>query len=114
VDSPTRLPRGHGWVIKRLPQAGAEAGQLHELLQHAHSREFVEAAPQAARLLRPLCRALGVDLPAWLQPPPRPRRPRKPRPPRPRRWKLTDPELKLRPYEIAAARYFLKKYGRDG
>ena len=27
---------------------------------------------------------------------------------------LTAMEAKLRPYEIAAARYFLKKYGRDG
>ena len=113
VDAPPRLPRGHGWVTRRIPEAGPSAGALHDLLQAANIRDFVQAAPQAARLLRPLCRALGIDQPAWLKLPPRPRTPRKPRPPKPRRLKLTDPILKLRPYEIAAARYFLKKYGRD-
>ena len=116
VDPPARLPRGHGWVLKRLPHCAEQSGRLHDLLQRAETRRFVEDAPQAARLLRPLCRALGVDQPDWLRLPKRPRRPRppKPRAEKPRRWKLTDPELKLRPYEIAAARYFLKKYGRDG
>jgi hypothetical protein len=114
VDSPTRLPRGRGWIIRRIPEAGPSAGALHDLLQQPDTRDFIEAAPQAARLLRPLCHGLGIDQPAWLKLPPRPRKPRKPRPPRePRRLKLTDPILKLRPYEIAAARYFLKKYGRD-
>ena len=60
---------------------------------------------------------LAVDQPAWLKLPPRPRKPRKPRP-RPQRparpLPLTHPDLKLRPYEIAAARYWIKKYGRDG
>ena len=113
VESPPRLPRGRGWIIRRIPEAGPSAGALHDLLQQADIRTFIEAAPQAARLLRPLCHALAVDQPAWLQLPPRPRKPRKPRPPKPRRLKLTDPILKLRPYEIAAARYFHKKYGRD-
>ncbi len=113
VDAPPRLPRGHGWVTRRIPEAGPSAGALHDLLQAANIQDFVQAAPQAARLLRPLCRALGIDQPAWLKLPPRPRTPRKPRPPKPRRLKLTDPILKLRPHEIAAARYFLKKYGRD-
>jgi hypothetical protein len=113
VDAPTRLPRGHGWVTRRIPEAGPSAGALHDLLQQPNTRDFVQAAPQAARLLRPLCRALGVDQTAWLKLPHRPRAPRKPRPAKPRRLKLTDPILKLRPYEIAAARYFLKKYGRD-
>ena len=114
VDAPARLPRARGWITRRIPEAGPSAGWLEYLLQQPHARDFVQAAPQAARLLRPLCHALGVDQPAWLQLPPRPRKPRKPRPPsEPRRLKLTDPLLKLRPYEIAAARYFIKKYGRD-
>ncbi len=54
----------------------------------------MQATPQAARLLRPLCHALGVDQPAWLNRPPRPRPARKP--PKPRRLKLTDPVLNLR------------------
>ena len=113
VEAPPRLPHGRGWITRRIPEAGPSAGQLHDLLQTTTIQDFVQAAPQAARLLRPLCHALGVDQPAWLQRPPRPRPPRKPRPAKPRRLKLTDPELNLRPYEIAAARYFLKKYGRD-
>jgi len=83
VDSPRRLPEGHGWVVKRIPEAGPSSGALHDVLQHPHTREFVEAAPQAARLLRPLCRMLAVDQPAWLTLPPRPRKPRKPPSPPP-------------------------------
>jgi hypothetical protein len=113
TDAPRYLPRAQGWVIKRIPEAGEQAAHLHHLLQQPDTQKFVEAAPQAARLLRPLCRALGVDQPAWLKLPPRPRRPAKPSPPKPRRWKLTDPELKLRPYEIRAIRYWRKKYGTD-
>ena len=116
TDAPKQLPRAHGWVIKRIPEAAEQAAHLHHLLQQPDTREFVEAAPQAARHLRPLCRALGVDQPDWLKLPPRPRRPRtpKPRAPRPERpLPLTHPDLKLRPYEIRAIRYWHKKYGRD-
>ena len=113
VEAPTRLPQGRGWITRRIPESGPSAGALHDLLQQPNTQEFVQAAPQAARLLRPLCHALGVDQPAWLKLPPRPRPPRKPRAAKPRRLKLTDPILNLRPYEIAAARYFHKKYGRD-
>jgi len=113
VEAPKRLPRARGWITRRIPEAGPSAGALHDLLQTTNIQDFVQAAPQAARLLRPLCHALGVDKPAWLKLPPRPRTPRKPRPAKPRRLKLTDPILNLRPYEIAAARYFHKKYGRD-
>jgi len=120
ADAPARLPRAHGWIIRRIPAAGPSAGWLNALLQHDHTRAFVAAAPQAARLLRPLCRALAVDLPAWLQPPPRPpRKPRapRPRPARPRRDRplpLTHPDLRLQPYVIRAVRASIKKYGRDG
>jgi hypothetical protein len=113
TDAPKYLPRAQGWVIKRIPEAAEPAAHLHHLLQQPDTQNFVAEAPQAARLLRPLCRALGVDQPPWLKLPPRPRKPRKPRPPRPRTWKLTDPELKLRPYEIRAIRYWRKKFGPD-
>ncbi|MCX7379288.1 MAG: hypothetical protein NTY94_21365 [Alphaproteobacteria bacterium] len=114
VEAPARLPRGRGWITRRIPEAGPSAGWLEHLLQQPHTQEFVQAAPQAGRLLRPLCHALGLDQPDWLKRAPRPRKPRTPRPSQPRRLKLTDPILKLRPYEIAAARYFIKKYGREG
>ena len=116
VDAPKRLPEGHGWVVKRIPEAGPSAGALHDLLQQPHTQDFVQAAPQAARLLRPLCRMLAVDQPLWLKLPPRPRRPRKPRP-RPARparpLPLTRPSLNLAPNIIRAVRYWRKKYGPD-
>ena len=104
-------------MAKRCPQAGPSAGWLHDLLQHDHTRAFVAAAPQAGRLLRPLCTALAVEQPAWLKLPPRPRKPRKPRTPRPRPPRplpLTHLDLGLAPNIIRAARYWIKKYGRDG
>ncbi len=113
VEAPTRLPRARGWITRRIPEAGPSAGHLHDLLQQPHIQEFVQAAPQAARLLRPLCHALGVDQPAWLQRPPRPRTPRKPRAPRPRRPSLNDPDLRFRSWERPAIRAFHKKFGRD-
>ena len=87
---------------------------LDLLVQEPELRLFATEVPRAARLLRPLCHALGIRPPAELQLPPRPRRKRPPRPRAPRRLSLTDPSLNLRPYEIRAARYFIKKYGRDG
>ncbi len=113
VEAPLRLPRGRGWIIRRIPESGPSAGALHDLLQQPHTREFVQAAPQAARLLRPLCHALGVDQPAWLQRPPRQKPIRKPRAPRQRRPSLNDPDLRFRPWERPAIRGFHKKYGRD-
>jgi hypothetical protein len=109
VAAPTRLPRGRGWITRRIPESGPSAGALHDLLQTTNIQDFV----QAARLLRPLCHALGVDQPAWLKLPPRPRPPRKPRAPHPRRPSLNDPDLRFRPWERPAIRAFHKKFGRD-
>jgi hypothetical protein len=55
---------------------------LEVVLQSPDMAELLAAAPQAARVLRPLCRALALD---WPQSPPKPEkiktiRPRKPRP----------------------------------
>ncbi|MBN9559359.1 MAG: hypothetical protein J0H14_01360, partial [Alphaproteobacteria bacterium] len=59
---------------------------LQALLEDPEMREFLAAAPQAGRLLRPLWRKLSPDvLPDILRLPPRPPRPRKPRAPRPPR-----------------------------
>ena len=72
---PVRLPSAHGWAGRRIPEAAPSAGQLEYLLQDPDTRALTEAAPQAGRLLRPLCRALGITQPAWLRLPSRPRRP---------------------------------------
>jgi hypothetical protein len=75
-----RMPTGFGWVQKIVPSAHMQAGLVGYLLQDPDVRALVEAAPQAGRLLRPLCHALGTELPAWLRPPERVRKPRAPKP----------------------------------
>jgi hypothetical protein len=84
------LPRNGGWMLRLVPDAVATGSQLQFLLADPEMVALAEAAPQLGRLLRPLCRGLGVVMPGYLKPPPRPRaaRPpaeRKPRAPRPLR-----------------------------
>ena len=114
APTPLRLPRAFGWANKRLPEAAPAAGTLEDLIVNraAELRPFLQAAPQAGRLLRPLCTALGVRPPEYLALPPRPRKPRAPKPPKPRRPSLNDPTLKWRDWELRAARASIKKYGR--
>ena len=61
--APPRLPRGFAWLVRRLPQAAAAASQLQHLLADPAMADLLAAAPQAGRLLRPLCRMLGVRPP---------------------------------------------------
>ena len=64
--------------------AGAGRPELeHMLLHHPDLPAFLAAAPQAARLLRPICRLLQVDLPPILQLPPRPKPAPRPKAARP-------------------------------
>jgi hypothetical protein len=112
--APLRLPRAFAWLNHRVPEVVPAAGMLDLLVQEPERRRFATEVPRVGRLLRPLCRALGIRPPAELQLPPRTRRPRKPRPRAERPLPLTHPSLNLRPYEIRAARYFIKKYGREG
>ncbi len=60
---PLRLPRGFAWLVRRLPQAAAAASQLQHLLADPAMADLLAAAPQAGRLLRPLCQMLGVRPP---------------------------------------------------
>ena len=112
--SPLRLPRGFAWLNHRAPEIAPAAGMLDLLVQEPELRRFATEVPRAGRLLRPLCHALGIRPPAELRLPPRPRKPRPPNPRAERPLPLTHPSLNLRPYEIRAARYFIKKYGREG
>ena len=60
-----RLPRGHQWLLRRVLAAGPFGGQLRHLLANdADLRAFLKAAPQARRLLNPLCGMFGLTLPA--------------------------------------------------
>jgi len=59
------LPRGHMWLIRQVPATVAFGSQLgHLLANDAELREFLKAAPQARRLLNPLCGMFGLTLPA--------------------------------------------------
>ncbi len=49
--------------MRRLPQAAAAASQLQHLLADPAMADLLAAAPQAGRLLRPLCQMLGVRPP---------------------------------------------------
>ena len=78
------LPRKFAWLVEAgKHQAVCYGLQLQHLLRDPEMVALLEAAPQAKRILRPLLRALAVDLP-WTVTPPRPPKPRKPRQPRPK------------------------------
>ena len=62
--SPRLLPHGHAWLLQLVPQASAFGSQLQHLLTDPEFAALVDAAPQMRRLLRPLCRMLGVAPPA--------------------------------------------------
>jgi hypothetical protein len=80
------LPTRFGWLQKMVPAAHMGAGYLDYMLQETDSqtRALVAAAPQAGRILRPLCRILGTPIPDWLALPKRVRKARPPQPPKPR------------------------------
>ena len=79
-----RFPQGLAWLVVIVARDAAASGsQLQHLLTHPEFTEFLAAVPQAGRILRPLCRMLGlVPLSPPLALPARPARPRPPRPPR--------------------------------
>ena len=82
-DGPA-LPRRFGWlVIAGKHQAVGYGSQLQHLLNEPDMAAMLNSSPQARRVLRPLLRALAVELP-WTVTPPRPPQPRKPRKPRPK------------------------------
>jgi hypothetical protein len=77
------LPRRFGWLVKigGYRAAGYRA-QLEMALQTPEMSALLAAAPQAGRIMRPLCRALALE---WPTPEPKPEkiqtfRVRKPRP----------------------------------
>lgn len=65
VPSPrTRLPRGHLWLIRAIPnEAAAYASQISHLLAQP-GMAALAAQPRARRMLARLCHILGVTLPA--------------------------------------------------
>ncbi|MBC7634318.1 MAG: hypothetical protein H7251_01820 [Acetobacteraceae bacterium] len=59
--APVRLPTGRGWLVRELGyEAVACALQLEALLTEPAMRAALQALPAAGRVLRPVCRILGV------------------------------------------------------
>ena len=89
------FPRFLGILVELIGnQRGGGGHELRDLLQDPALPAHVQACPALARRLRPLCRLVGLDIPAWLRPPPRPRRPRAtptPAPHRPAARPAPDP-----------------------
>ena len=63
-----RLPCRFGWLVRAAAwQAACYGSQLRVVLEQPEMVELLLAAPQAARILRPVCRMLAVD-PSVLRP----------------------------------------------
>ena len=94
---PFRLPGRRKWLVHASQLAIGPRSQLcHLIATDPEIAAFLRDAPQARRLLNPICHMLGIDLdaphgaPIGLPPPP-PRRPRVPRPPAPKRPECAQP-----------------------
>ena len=81
ADPTNRLPTRFGWLLNWIQVTVHGRTPLESLLADPDFHTFVQAAPQAGRILRPLCHMLGIRRPAILD---APKRPTKPRPPRAR------------------------------
>ena len=60
--APLRLPAGRGWLVRELGwQAAAYLSYLETLLAEIETQAALAAAPRTGRILRPICRMLGVS-----------------------------------------------------
>ena len=73
-----RFPGFRGIVVDLIGtgRAPIDGPSLQDLLQDPALPGYVQACPALARRLRPLCRLVGAEIPAWLRAPKRPPRPR--------------------------------------
>ena len=70
VRAPSALPTAPAWLVAAVREATVFGAQLEQMLSQEECVRFLAEVPQARRILRPLCRMLGVGL----------RKTRKPRP----------------------------------
>ena len=57
-----RLPSGRGWLVRALGwEAAGYGSQLAALLAEPELQALLTTVPAAGRILRPLCRMLGVE-----------------------------------------------------
>jgi hypothetical protein len=66
-----RLPRGVTWLVRVVPATSVGAAQLQFLLDDPEMAAIADSPPMR-RLLRPLCRMLGVQPPPVTKPAPPP------------------------------------------
>ncbi|MBV9653179.1 MAG: hypothetical protein JOZ42_01310 [Acetobacteraceae bacterium] len=73
-----KVPQAYGWLLTLAPELNTRIGraQIETLLADPAFLALLAQAPQAGRILRPLCHMLRIALPEPLRLPPRPRRPR--------------------------------------
>ena len=83
-----RLPGGRGWLVRALGYEAAGYGsQLQALLAEPEMQAIVASVPAVGRILRPLCRILGV-VPVGAEPVLAPKPERAPRPARVKRKRV--------------------------
>ena len=59
---PIALPSGRGWIVRELGwEAAAYLGAMEVLLAEVATRTALAEQPRAGRILRPICRMLGVS-----------------------------------------------------
>jgi len=62
VRTPSLLPTRAGWLPELVRDALAFRSQLEHLLSQEECVAFLAAVPQAGRIMRPLCRMLGIGV----------------------------------------------------
>ncbi|MBV9655642.1 MAG: hypothetical protein JOZ42_13885 [Acetobacteraceae bacterium] len=75
-----KLPNAYGWLLTLAPELNTRIGraQIETLIADPALLALLGKAPQAGRILRPLCHMLRIEPPQFLRLPRRPRRPRRP------------------------------------
>jgi hypothetical protein len=102
-----RMPRRWGWLLLTGKHHAAYHGlQIQAVLARPEMVELLEFSPQAKRILRPLCRALAVELPWVID-----RAAKAPGETKPRTRK---PRLKPEPFRIPLPRGVLSAARRQG
>lgn len=105
------VPNSHAWLVRRVQPTAQFITQVETFLADPRTQALVAAAPQAGRLLRPLCRMLAIAPPDWLRLPARPRRPRPApvQPAAPPAEPPGTPDRPLPPYIRAAVRAWKRR-----
>ncbi len=62
VRATSIIPTTPAWLLVAVREAISARAQLEHLLSDAECVEFLAAVPQAGRILRPLCRMLGIGV----------------------------------------------------